>query len=72
MIEGKRISLVTPEQLNLILLVWERNNEKNRGLYLADAGDRYVAIDNISGDCWTEEFKTITGAIEWLLKDYVY
>ena len=61
-----RIKLVTPEQLNLILLIWEKDNTKNRGKFLAYDGDYYVAIDNTDGNCWTEQFKTITGAVAWL------
>ena len=63
-----RIKLITPEQANIIVLVWEKDNKKNNNLYLADTGDRYIAIDNMSGECWVEEFETIHSAIDWLLE----
>lgn len=43
------------------------------GLFLARAtaksrpGARWVAVDNSTGDAWTEEFKSESGARAWLV-----
>ena len=37
----------------------------NRGFFRE--GDKYVAYDNSTGDCWVEEFKTKKEAKDWLL-----
>ena len=36
------------------------------GKFLCHEGDRYVGIDNSTGDAWTEEFKTLDACLEWL------
>lgn len=40
-----------------------------RGLFLhKDKNDNWVAIDNSTGDAWTEDFKIKQDAIDWLEK----
>jgi hypothetical protein len=39
---------------------------KEDPLCLCKEGDKYVAIDDTSGDCWVEEFDTKLKAIRWL------
>jgi len=36
------------------------------GLFLEDAGNRWVAIDNLSGNAYTEDFRLKTSAMLWL------
>ena len=37
-----------------------------RGLFLANEGNHWIAVDNSTGDAWTEAFKTKDGAIRYL------
>lgn len=43
-------------------------NKERFGLFLApvDNGRSWLAVDNISGDAWTEEFKVMEVALMWL------
>ena len=43
------------------------NNRKPLGLFLQKDGNVFVAIDNSTGDAWTEEFKNRKSAEKWLL-----
>lgn len=43
------------------------NNRKPLGLFLQKDGNTFVAIDNSTGDAWTEEFKNRRSAEKWLL-----
>ena len=38
------------------------------GLYLGREGRRWVAVDNSTGEAWTEDFERIDAAICWLLR----
>ncbi len=37
-----------------------------KGLYLAYDGKRWIAVDNSTGDAWTEDFRCKFRAIQWL------
>lgn len=39
-----------------------------RGLFYTIENDIYVGIDNLSGDAWTEDFKTLKQCKRWLLR----
>jgi hypothetical protein len=43
-------------------------SRKPLGLFYAYDGtvDKFVSVDNVCGEAWTEEFKTATQAEEWL------
>ena len=36
------------------------------GLFIVRSGDTFTAIDNLDGECWTEDFKTEKDALSWL------
>lgn len=38
-----------------------------RGLFITEENDKFVAIDNMDGDAWTEDFDTREEAENWLL-----
>ena len=66
------IELIKPEKaveiVNLAVDELEKGITKsNRNLYIAKDGDKYIAIDNTNGDCWTEEFKSLYVANCWLM-----
>lgn len=37
------------------------------GLFIAKDGDKYITIDNMTADAWTEEFKSLYVANCWLM-----
>jgi len=39
-------------------------NEKEK--YITVDGNRFIAVDNSTGDAWTEEFSNMKDAIDWL------
>lgn len=39
---------------------------KPLGSFLTWENGKYIAIDNRTGDAWTEEFKTLKAAVRWL------
>lgn len=42
------------------------HSRKPRGMYFAADGNRWVAVDNHSGDAWTEDFPDLDSALMWL------
>lgn len=36
------------------------------GLFYLQEGDKFVGIDNSTGDAWTEEFADKEGCLRWL------
>lgn len=62
---------VTKEELNQYIEDWhhkDTNKYKYELLYCEDDG-RFIAVDNCSGDCWTEDFETEAQAVFWLNSD---
>ena len=54
------------ERVNLVKAYDIIDNRKPIGSFLTREGDKFVAIDNTTGDAWTEEFDTEEEAIKWL------
>lgn len=52
---------VTIEELHSIIVAYAP-----QGRFYAQDGDAWVAVDNQTGDAWTEEFRTQREAIAWL------
>lgn len=42
------------------------DTRKPLGLFYLKEGEGYTGIDNLSGDAWTEEFKTKEECLKWL------
>ncbi len=42
-------------------------NREPLGLFVLDAGDVVVGIDNWSGDAWTEDFHDLCECLKWLV-----
>ena len=40
------------------------------GCFLAKEGHRWVAVDNTTGDAWTEEFSRKCQAVRWLRREF--
>ncbi|BCR35567.1 hypothetical protein [Mariniplasma anaerobium] len=50
------------EKLNLVI----EHKDLRREKFLAFSDDKWIAIDNTTGDIWTEEFDTFISAVKWL------
>ena len=37
-----------------------------RGMFVQDTGDKFVGIDNSTGDAWTEEFDELIDCLRWM------
>jgi hypothetical protein len=60
------IKELSSQELTDLVTDWSNNKDVPRGKFYSNDGDSYGAVDNSTGDCWTETFKTKEGAIEWL------
>ena len=56
-----RIHRINPEQLLYVI-----DFRVPLGLYLTKEGHKWVAVDNSTGDAWTEEFPRKRQAVRWL------
>ena len=67
---NKKISFVDEKIVNDYLNNWFNNKKQNfngNKLY-CKKNNKFVAIDNSTGDCWVEEFKSEKEAKDWLLR----
>lgn len=55
------IKRVSPEQLSSVI-----DCRTPLGLFLTKEGRTWVAVDNTTGDAWTEEFSRKRHAVRWL------
>lgn len=67
----KTICKVSQETIKLFLDLWQREHDlAGRVLIYSESDDGcFVAVDNSTGDCWTEDFRTEDEAINWLLEE---
>ena len=56
-----RIHRINPEQLLYVI-----DFRVTLGLFLTKEGHKWVAVDNSTGDAWTEEFPRKRQAVRWL------
>ena len=56
------IILSSLKQLNLVV----NRKDERREKFLASCEDKWIAIDNTTGDIWTEEFDSFISAVKWL------
>lgn len=56
-----RIHRVSPDQLLYVI-----DFRIPLGLFLTKEGHKWVAVDNSTGDAWTEEFSWKHQAVRWL------
>ncbi len=61
------INFVKSEHLNKVI---DKVDERKE-CFIAETQDGYTAIDNKGGDAFTEDFKTLWGAIRWCVLDYL-
>ena len=56
-----KIHRIRPEFLGQVI-----DHRTPCGLFLAKEGRKWVAVDNTTGDAWTEEFSRKRQAVRWL------
>lgn len=59
------INIVSINKINSII----SGNDTRRERFIAYDKSKWVAIDNTTGDAWTESFIYIMTAIKWLMKN---
>lgn len=57
------IILCTLKQLNKVVHHQDLRKEK----FIAQDHENWIAIDNTTGDIWTESFDNIVSAVNWLV-----
>lgn len=64
----EKIVEISSQELENYIKKWNENKdikfEQNK-IYCEDNGT-FIAVDNTTQNCWTEEFKTEKEAINWL------
>ncbi len=61
------IKEITPEESHQLVMEWNSDRTSiPRGRFISQEGDKYVVIDNRTGDCWVEEFNNKGSAIDYL------
>ena len=56
-----KIQRVSPDYLLKVI-----DQRSPLGLFLTKEGSKWVAVDNITGDAWTEDFRWKRQAVRWL------
>ncbi len=60
--EIQRVSL---DELNKVIALYAP-----RGLFLAKGNNLWIAVDNSTGDAWTEGFQSRQQAVRWLRGEF--
>lgn len=63
-----KIKKIKREEAMEILDKYYNNEETPKGLFWTIDFDNgiYIGIDNLTGECWTEEFQSYLELMEWL------
>lgn len=65
--DESEVKEITPDEANQYIMEWENNRESvKRGRFITQDGDKFIGIDNRTGDCWVEEFNNKGSVIDWL------
>lgn len=57
----KNITSISKDRADKII-----EEREPQGLFITLSNSGYIAIDNNTGDAWTEEFNTLEEACKWL------
>ena len=61
------IKEISPEEASQYIMDWNNDvTSVDKGRYLTKDGNKYIGIDNRSGNCWVEEFPNKGTAMDWL------
>lgn len=65
------IKEVEAKELSDLVTKWDEDHKSiPRGRWIAKEGKKFVAIDNRTEDCWTEEFDSKEQAMSWLNDEF--
>jgi len=56
------INYVTTKEIDKVI----DGEDTRQEWFITKDDDKYIAVDNTTGDAWTEEFFTLTAAVIWL------
>lgn len=60
------IKFVELEKVSKIIENFNNKKPSEIGKFLTVEGNLYIAVDNSTGDAWTEDFPDMKDAIDWL------
>ena len=60
------MELITKEKYYKLLEDWFNDEDIGSEKYILKTEDRYIAVDNTTNDFWTEEFKRLKEAKEYI------
>lgn len=60
------IKFVSKEKITEVIHNYCNNIPIEKDKYITVDGNSFIAVDNSTGDAWTEEFPTMKDAIDWL------
>ena len=63
-----KIYKVSIEEIVNYIEAWTERKEDDRSLLYAEDKEKhyFIGVDNLTGNCWVEEFKTKKQCIKWL------
>lgn len=64
------IEQVSPEAIHSLIAAHEANEERTYSRVYAQDGDKWIAVDDSTHDCWVEEFPTREQAVNWLNQEF--
>lgn len=60
------IEIATILKATQLIESWVKGDKIPLNKWICKDGEKYIGIDNESGDCWVEEFDTPLECIKWL------
>lgn len=65
---GRKVYLVDLGMIDAVLATYNLDISMEAS-FLCETKDRLIAVDNTTGNAWTEVFKTMDVALDWLTND---
>ncbi len=59
---------IKKEQFQKLHRKWQTGEPVEKALFYLKEGTRYIAVDNTTGDFWTEEFPAFEPCKQWLYR----
>ena len=64
----KAVYFISMDEALEIVKEWDTNPKANNNLYIAMENNNICAIDNTTGECYTEDFHSLEEAVNWLFE----
>lgn len=62
----QNIQKINKRKFRRLLARWEARKATPNALFYFRDKNKYIAVDNTTGDFWVEEFSTLSFCIQWL------